>query len=301
MLPMLTLLLTVACAPIGSPPPPPAPPVSQSTEFAPRNGDEQAEAAACPARGGHLARIGKLQALRCIVTYPDAGKACTDGAQCLGQRCVGDFEDAAAPSPATVRGLTMQAFDVVIVGAGAAGMMCAIEAGRRGRSVLILDHARAPGEKIRISGGGRCNFTNIHAGPQAFLSRTRGSAISALRRYTPHDFIAAVDRAASPGMRRPSASCSATARAKQIITMLTDDMAGGGRGAALQTSASSGSTARARASRLTLSDGDQVRCARWWSPPAASRSPRWARPAGPTTRPAVRPAPSPRPGRPWCP
>lgn len=57
-----------------------------------------------------------------------------------------------------------QIFDVVIVGAGAAGMMCAVEAGRRGRRVLVVDHARAPGEKIRISGGGRCNFTNLDAG-----------------------------------------------------------------------------------------------------------------------------------------
>ncbi|RVA68509.1 FAD-dependent oxidoreductase, partial [Mesorhizobium sp. M7A.F.Ca.CA.001.08.2.1] len=57
----------------------------------------------------------------------------------------------------------MQSYDVVIIGTGAAGMMCAVEAAKRGRSVLILDHAAAPGEKIRISGGGRCNFTNIHA------------------------------------------------------------------------------------------------------------------------------------------
>lgn len=101
MLPMLTLLLTVACAPIGAPPPPPAPPVSQSTEFAPRNADEQAEAASCPGKGGHIERVGKLQALRCIVRYADAGKACTDGSQCLGKRCVGDFEDTAALPPAT--------------------------------------------------------------------------------------------------------------------------------------------------------------------------------------------------------
>ncbi|MBV9512278.1 MAG: NAD(P)/FAD-dependent oxidoreductase, partial [Caulobacteraceae bacterium] len=60
-----------------------------------------------------------------------------------------------------------QSFDVIVIGAGAAGMMCAVEAGKRGRRVLVLDHARAPGEKIRISGGGRCNFTNLEAGNAA--------------------------------------------------------------------------------------------------------------------------------------
>ena len=71
-------------------------------------------------------------------------------------------------------------FDVLIVGAGAAGMMCAIEAGKRGRRVLVVDHAAAPGEKIRISGGGRCNFTNIGAGPANYLSANPHFAKSAL-------------------------------------------------------------------------------------------------------------------------
>jgi predicted flavoprotein YhiN len=89
----------------------------------------------------------------------------------------------------------MERFDAVIVGAGAAGMMCAIEAGKRGRSVLVLDHAKAPGEKIRISGGGRCNFTNLEAGRiDRFLSQNPRFAISALSRYTPADFIALVER-----------------------------------------------------------------------------------------------------------
>lgn len=84
--------------------------------------------------------------------------------------------------------------DVVIIGAGAAGMMCAIEAGKRGRRVVVLDHAKAPGEKIRISGGGRCNFTNIHAGPKNFLSDNPHFCKSALARYRPQDFVALVDR-----------------------------------------------------------------------------------------------------------
>lgn len=83
----------------------------------------------------------------------------------------------------------MKQYDVVILGAGAAGMMCAIEAGRRGRRVLVVEHARNPGEKIRISGGGRCNFTNIHAGPDNFLSANPHFCKSALKRYTQYDFI----------------------------------------------------------------------------------------------------------------
>lgn len=81
-------------------------------------------------------------------------------------------------------------YDVVVLGAGAAGMMCAIEAGKRGRRVLVVDHARAPGEKIRISGGGRCNFTNLNASPRQFLSQNPRFCISALSRYTQHDFTA---------------------------------------------------------------------------------------------------------------
>ena len=84
--------------------------------------------------------------------------------------------------------------DVVVVGAGAAGMMCAAEAGKRGRSVLVLEHAAAPGEKIRISGGGRCNFTNLRSTPENFLSQNPHFCISALHRYTVGDFIALVER-----------------------------------------------------------------------------------------------------------
>ncbi|MCP5073903.1 MAG: NAD(P)/FAD-dependent oxidoreductase [Rhodobacteraceae bacterium] len=83
----------------------------------------------------------------------------------------------------------MENWDVVIVGAGAAGMMCAIEAGRRGRRVLLIDHASSVGEKIRISGGGRCNFTNLDIRPERFLSRNPRFAVSALARYTQWDFI----------------------------------------------------------------------------------------------------------------
>ena len=84
-------------------------------------------------------------------------------------------------------------FDVIVIGAGAAGMMCAATAGQRHRRCLLLDHASRIGEKIRISGGGRCNFTNIHCGPENFLSQNPDFCRSALARYTPRDFIALIE------------------------------------------------------------------------------------------------------------
>ncbi len=88
----------------------------------------------------------------------------------------------------------MDKYDVIIIGAGAAGLMCAIEAGKRGRKVLLLDHAEDIAEKIRISGGGRCNFTNIHTSPANFLSANPHFCRSALSQYTPKDFIALVEK-----------------------------------------------------------------------------------------------------------
>ncbi|MEH2475903.1 putative Rossmann fold flavoprotein [Nitrobacteraceae bacterium AZCC 2161] len=85
-------------------------------------------------------------------------------------------------------------YDVIILGAGAAGLMCAGVAGQRGRSVLLLEQARAPGEKIRISGGGRCNFTNLHTTPANFLSENPQFCKSALKSFTQQDFIALVDK-----------------------------------------------------------------------------------------------------------
>lgn len=88
----------------------------------------------------------------------------------------------------------MQQFDVIILGAGAAGLMCALTAGQRGRKVLLLDHADRVGAKILISGGGRCNFTNLHCAPDRFISANPHFAKSALSRFTQHDFLAMVER-----------------------------------------------------------------------------------------------------------
>src|SRR6202050_5760972 len=85
-------------------------------------------------------------------------------------------------------------FDVVVLGAGAAGLMCGIEAVKRGRRVAVLERAERPGKKILISGGGRCNFTNTYCQPENFLSANPHFAKSALARYTPQDFIALVEK-----------------------------------------------------------------------------------------------------------
>lgn len=119
-------------------------------------------------------------------------------------------------------------YDVIVLGAGAAGMMCAIRAGQRGRSVAVLDHARAPGEKIRISGGGRCNFTNIHAGPKNFLSANPHFAKSALARFTPQDFIAMVGRHGIAWHEKTLGQLFCDDSAKDIIRMLTDEMRAAG-------------------------------------------------------------------------
>src|SRR5437773_12221715 len=88
----------------------------------------------------------------------------------------------------------MQGYGALILGAGAAGLMCAVEAGRRGRRVAVLELAERTGKKILISGGGRCNFTNIHCTPENFISSNPHFAKSALARYTPADFIALIEK-----------------------------------------------------------------------------------------------------------
>ena len=119
-------------------------------------------------------------------------------------------------------------YDVVVLGAGAAGMMCAIEAGKRDRSVLVLDHADAAGEKIRISGGGRCNFTNMRTAPEHFLSDNPRFCISALRRYTPKDFVAMVERHNIAYHEKALGQLFCDGSAGQIIRMLLEEMEGYG-------------------------------------------------------------------------
>ena len=115
-------------------------------------------------------------------------------------------------------------WDAVILGAGAAGMMAAIEAGRRGRRVLIVDHAKSPGEKIRISGGGRCNFTNLNIAPDRFLSQNPRFALSALKRFTQWDFIARMDGAGIAWHEKTLGQLFCDGPATQVVAMLVRDM-----------------------------------------------------------------------------
>ncbi|QUS35315.1 NAD(P)/FAD-dependent oxidoreductase [Falsirhodobacter algicola] len=118
----------------------------------------------------------------------------------------------------------MKRVDVIVLGAGAAGMFCAIEAARRGRSVLVIDHAARAGEKIRISGGGRCNFTNLNIAPEAFLSRNPRFALSALKRYTQWDFIARMDAAGIAWHEKTLGQLFCDGKSQQVIDMLLRDM-----------------------------------------------------------------------------
>jgi predicted Rossmann fold flavoprotein len=116
-------------------------------------------------------------------------------------------------------------FDTLVIGAGAAGMFCAAEAGHRGRKVLLADHAKSAGEKIRISGGGRCNFTNVHASPKQFLSQNPHFCISALKRFTARDFIKRVEARGIAYHEKTLGQLFCDGPSQQIIDMLLDDLA----------------------------------------------------------------------------
>jgi predicted Rossmann fold flavoprotein len=112
---------------------------------------------------------------------------------------------------------------VLIIGAGAAGLLCAIEAGKRGRPVIVIDHARRPAEKIRISGGGRCNFTNLHASPEYYISQNPRYCVSALSRYTPEDFIELVEKHRIAFHEKTLGQLFCDGSSQQIIGMLLDE------------------------------------------------------------------------------
>jgi predicted Rossmann fold flavoprotein len=154
-------------------------------------------------------------------------------------------------------------YDVVILGAGAAGMMAAIEAGRRGRTVLILDHAQKPGEKIRISGGGRCNFTNVNAtstiGRDRFLSSNPRFALSALSRYTPEMFITLVRSHGIAFHEKTLGQLFCDGSSQQIITMLTIEMSRAG--VTLQLGAAVDRVEKSDAGFLVSLASDPVSCA----------------------------------------
>lgn len=114
-------------------------------------------------------------------------------------------------------------YDVIVIGAGAAGMMCAIAAGKRGRKVWLVDHAAKIAEKIRISGGGRCNFTNLHTAPKTYLSANPHFCKSALSQYTQQDFIALVQKHGIAYHEKKLGQLFCVESAQQIITMLLQE------------------------------------------------------------------------------
>ncbi len=124
--------------------------------------------------------------------------------------------------------MTGSTYDAIILGAGGAGLMCALTAGQRGRRVLVVDHAEEPGKKILISGGGRCNFTNVNTAPDRFLSANPHFAKSALGRYRPQDFIALVERHGIAWHEKTLGQLFCDGSAKQIVAMLMDECAAGG-------------------------------------------------------------------------
>ena len=119
-------------------------------------------------------------------------------------------------------------FDAIVLGAGAAGLMCAAIAGQRGRRVLLLDSADQPGKKILISGGGRCNFTNLHTAPDRYLSQNPHFAKSALSRYTAQDFLALVERHGIAWHEKTLGQLFCDGSARQIVAMMLEECASGG-------------------------------------------------------------------------
>lgn len=119
-------------------------------------------------------------------------------------------------------------FDVIIIGAGAAGLMCAIEAGKRGRKVLVIERADKPGKKILISGGGRCNFTNLNVSSENFVSSNPHFCKSALARYTPKDFISLVEKYGIKYHEKKLGQLFCNGSAKEILQMLLDECSSAG-------------------------------------------------------------------------
>ena len=119
-------------------------------------------------------------------------------------------------------------YDAIILGAGAAGLMCGIEAARRGLRVAVLDHAKRPAEKIRISGGGKCNFTHLQATPKNYLSDNPSFCISALKRFTPWDFLERVNARGIPHFEKTEGQLFCETSAQDIIDMLLDDLEAAG-------------------------------------------------------------------------
>lgn len=150
-------------------------------------------------------------------------------------------------------------YDTIIIGAGAAGLFCAIEAGKRGRKALLIDKAKSVGEKIRISGGGRCNFTNLHVSKNNYLSNNPHFCISALKRYDQYDFIDLVEKHGIAYHEKTLGQLFCDDSAKQIIAMLLDECEQAGISIKTETSVSKVTKTDAGFS-VTLADCRELTC-----------------------------------------
>ena len=124
--------------------------------------------------------------------------------------------------------MTQTGYDALVIGAGAAGLMCALTAGQRGRRVLLIDHNPEPGRKILISGGGRCNFTNLHTAPDRYLSANPHFAKSALGRYSQLDFLALVERHGIAWHEKTLGQLFCDGSARQVVDLLLEECRAGG-------------------------------------------------------------------------
>lgn len=166
-----------------------------------------------------------------------------------------------------------QPFDAIVLGAGAAGMFCAALAGQRDKRVLLLDHNEEPGRKILISGGGRCNFTNMHTAPERFLSANPHFAKSALSRYTPQDFLGLIEAYGIAWHEKTLGQLFCDGSARQVVDLLLAECAKGGVELRLGKTSVRSNTATAS----SMSVAQPLRP--WSSRPAGLRSPSLA-PAG---------------------
>jgi predicted Rossmann fold flavoprotein len=187
-------------------------------------------------------------------------------------------------------------FDALILGGGAAGLMCAIEAGKRGRRVAVIEHADRLGKKILISGGGRCNFTNLHCRPENFISSNPHFAKSALARYTPADFIALVEKHNIPYHEKTLGQLFCDRSARDILGMLEAECEHAGVSIFLNTNIQKVERATEFIARPMRSSKRR----RSWSPPEASRSRRLARHLSATTWRGSSASPSALPGPDSC-
>jgi len=137
-------------------------------------------------------------------------------------------QSGARPPPSKEFSVDQLAFDVIIIGGGAAGLFCAIEAGKRSRKIVVIEHAERVAKKIAISGGGRCNFTNLHTRPESFLSANPHFCKSALARYSPRDFISLVERHGIAYHEKKLGQLFCDGSAQQIIDLLLNECSDAG-------------------------------------------------------------------------